>query len=72
MFKISTVLDNLDIFAENSGFFSFSAIDRANPPADMIYQASFTLTLEMQEPDSEIEASDNLAPFFIPEPKWRK
>ena len=69
IFQISSVLDNLEILSENSGLFSFPTIDKTNPPADLIYQASFTLTLEMQEPDSQIEASDNLAPFFIPEPK---
>ena len=66
--QISSVLDNLDLFANHNGLFSFSEIDKINPPSDLIYQASFLLTLEMEEPNSEIQDRDNLAPFFIPEP----
>ena len=66
--QISSVLDNLDLFANHNGLFSFSEIDKINPPSDLIYQASFLLTLEMEEPNSEIQDQDNIAPFFIPEP----
>ena len=56
------------MLASHNGLFSIPEIDPNDPPADLIYQSSFLLTLEMEEPDSDIESTDNLAPFFIPEP----
>ena len=56
------------MLANHNGLFSIPEIDPNDPPADLIYQSSFFMTLEMEEPNSDIQDTDNLAPFFIPEP----
>ena len=66
--RVSTVLDNLALLENVNGLFTV-AIDPQNPPSNLIYSASFEITIEMVDPIGALNSNgDNTRPFFIPEP----
>lgn len=68
-FRVNAVLDNLGLLENVDGDFSVT-IDPANPPSDLIYQASFEIVIEMYGPEVlDSQSVDNSDPFFLPTPK---
>ena len=65
--RVSAVLDNLALLENIGGLFTVT-IDPENPPSNLIYTASFEITIEMIDPTDSSVLSANSNPFFIPEP----